>query len=320
MGRRSSASPFDERYEPHTGKHGIVKDHGRHKPEELELIEPRNPANTGPRHAGKKKHRGAGVVSVAATGALMAVVVNHVVAGTESHEVVEERLAEPEPITADILATLAPAKVEVTSIPAPPPAPEPPPAPVTEVTVKPGDTVADLAAAHGVDMYKMLAANGLGPYDLIYVGDVLKLDGPPIAVTPVQTPAPATTIVVPPLPPALPQASVGAQARQAIINSAFAQIGRFQDCTMLVTNALAQARIYHHGWPISYFTLGYQVSRFDALPGDLVYYQFGGAPGTLAHIAVYAGNGRAVHGGWNGNETREWSVDVGSGPVFIRVT
>lgn len=319
MGRYSSASPFDARYEAHTGKHGIVKDAGRHKTEELELIDPHNPANTGPRHAAKKKHRGAGVVTVAATGALMTVVVSQVTAQTESHTIVEERTAEP-PVTADATAIVIPAKVEVTTVPAPPPAPEPPPPPVTEVTVKVGDTVADLAAAHGVDMWAMLAANGLGPYDLIYAGDVLKLEGPPVAVTPVQTPAPAPAIVVPPPPAAPPVSSAGSQARQVIIGAAFAQIGRYQDCTMLVTNSLAAVNIHHHGWPISYFTLGYQVSRFDALPGDLVYYQHGGAPGTLAHIAVYAGNGRAVHGGWNGNETREWSVDVGSGPVFIRVT
>ena len=38
-----------------------------------------------------------------------------------------------------------------------------------------------------------------------------------------------------------------------------------------------------------------------------------------AHIAVYAGNGQAIHGGWNGNQTVVNSVNVGSGPVFIRV-
>ena len=39
----------------------------------------------------------------------------------------------------------------------------------------------------------------------------------------------------------------------------------------------------------------------------------------MAHIAVYAGNGMAVHGGFNGNQTVVFSANVGSGPVFIRV-
>lgn len=142
---------------------------------------------------------------------------------------------------------------------------------------------------------------------------------PKVEYIPPPEPTPTPVVVVPPKPVAPPM-NAGAAARQAIINAAYAQIGVWQDCTMLVTNSLRSVGIYHHGWPISYFTLGYQVSRLDALPGDLVYYQYGGAPGTLAHIAVYAGNGRAVHGGFNGNQTVEYSVDVGSGPVFIRVT
>lgn len=145
------------------------------------------------------------------------------------------------------------------------------------------------------------------------------IEEPKVEYTPAPAPAPTPVVVVPPA-PAQPPASAGAATRQAIVNAAYAQIGVWQDCTMLVTNSLAQVGIYHHGWPISYFNLGYQVSRVDALPGDLVYYQHGSWSGSLAHIAVYAGNGRAVHGGFNGNQTVEFSVDVGSGPVFIRVT
>lgn len=140
---------------------------------------------------------------------------------------------------------------------------------------------------------------------------------PKIEYTPAPPPPPVPVVVVPPPPPQPPQ-SAGAATRQAIINAAYGQLGWTQDCTMLVTNSLRAVGIYHHGWPISYFNLGYQVSRLDALPGDLVYYVNGGS--GWAHIAVYAGNGRAVHGGFNGNQTVEFSVDVGSGPVFIRVT
>jgi cell wall-associated NlpC family hydrolase len=102
-----------------------------------------------------------------------------------------------------------------------------------------------------------------------------------------------------------------------IASAAYAQIGVGQDCTALATNALAAAGINYHGWPAGYLSLGRTVSAAEAQPGDLAYYQNGGA--GMAHIAVYVGNGMAVHGGWNGGTTSLQSVNVGSGPVFIRV-
>ncbi|WP_160667622.1 NlpC/P60 family protein [Pseudarthrobacter sp. ATCC 49987] len=102
-----------------------------------------------------------------------------------------------------------------------------------------------------------------------------------------------------------------------IAAAAYAQIGVSQDCTALATNALAAAGINYHGWPAGYLSLGRTVSAAEAQPGDLAYYQNGGA--GMAHIAVYVGNGMAVHGGWNGGTTSLQTVNVGSGPVFIRV-
>jgi len=102
-----------------------------------------------------------------------------------------------------------------------------------------------------------------------------------------------------------------------IASAAYAQIGVAQDCTALATNALAAAGINYHGWPAGYLSLGRTVSAAEAQPGDLAYYQNGGA--GMAHIAVYVGNGMAVHGGWNGGTTSLQTVNVGSGPVFIRV-
>ena len=103
----------------------------------------------------------------------------------------------------------------------------------------------------------------------------------------------------------------------SIAAAAYAQIGVSQDCTMLATNALAAVGINYHGWPAGYLYLGRTVSAAEAQPGDLAYYQNGGM--GMAHIAVYVGNGMAVHGGWNGGTTALYSVNVGSGPVFIRV-
>ena len=102
---------------------------------------------------------------------------------------------------------------------------------------------------------------------------------------------------------------------EGIAAAALAQLGVNQDCTMLVTNALAANGIYYHGWPAGYLSLGTITS--DPQPGDLIYYADGGM--GMAHIAVYIGNGQAVHGGWNGSGTIVYSAYVGSGPVFIHI-
>lgn len=103
----------------------------------------------------------------------------------------------------------------------------------------------------------------------------------------------------------------------AIYQVALSQVGTIQDCTMLVTNALKSVGINYHDWPAGYMSLGTVVSASEAQPGDLIYYANGGM--GLAHIAVYAGNGQAIHGGWLGNQTVVNSADIGSGAVYIRV-
>ncbi len=103
----------------------------------------------------------------------------------------------------------------------------------------------------------------------------------------------------------------------AIYQAALSQVGVTQDCTMLVTNALKSVGINYHDWPAGYMSLGTAVSASEAQPGDLIYYADGGT--GVAHIAVYAGNGQAIHGGWLGNQTVVNSADVGSGAVYIRV-
>ncbi|AOT03523.1 NlpC/P60 family protein [Arthrobacter sp. U41] len=136
---------------------------------------------------------------------------------------------------------------------------------------------------------------------------VVKVQEAPAAKT--VTTKTASTQVGATAPASAPAATIAA--------AAYAQIGVGQDCTALATNALAAAGINYHGWPAGYLSLGRTVSAGEARSGDLAYYQNGGA--GLAHIAVYVGNGMAVHGGWNGGTTSLQSVNVGSGPVFIRV-
>jgi len=122
--------------------------------------------------------------------------------------------------------------------------------------------------------------------------------------------------------PAAPAAAATTQAASsnkgaAIYQAALAQLGRYQDCTMLVTNALKAVGINFHDWPAGYMSLGTVVPASQAQPGDLVYYANGGL--GMAHIAVYAGNGQAVHGGWLGNQTVLNSANVAGGAVYIRV-
>ena len=127
----------------------------------------------------------------------------------------------------------------------------------------------------------------------------------------------ATAAVAAPVAAKPAAAGVASGMGSTIASAAYAQLGVAQDCTALVTNSLAAAGINYHGWPAGYLSLGRTVSAAEAQPGDLAYYQNGGA--GVAHIAVYVGGGKAVHGGWNGGTTSLQSVNVGSGPVFIRV-
>ena len=134
--------------------------------------------------------------------------------------------------------------------------------------------------------------------------------------TPVATAAPSVA-AKPAAPAAATTQAASSNKGAAIYQAALAQLGRYQDCTMLVTNALKAVGINFHDWPAGYMSLGTVVPASQAQPGDLVYYANGGT--GLAHIGVYAGNGQAVHGGWLGNQTVLNSANIGSGAVYIRV-
>lgn len=129
-------------------------------------------------------------------------------------------------------------------------------------------------------------------------------------------PTPTQTLPSPQKPVQAPPASASGKGA-TIVAAAYAQLGVPQDCTALVSNSLAAVGIHFHDWPAGYMSLGKIVPASQAQPGDLAYYANGGT--GLAHIAVYVGNGMAVHGGWNGGTTALATVNVGSGPVFIRV-
>ncbi|GLB68373.1 hypothetical protein AHIS1636_28150 [Arthrobacter mangrovi] len=101
----------------------------------------------------------------------------------------------------------------------------------------------------------------------------------------------------------------------ALVASAYSQIGVSQDCTALVENALRSAGISVGDLaPAQFFAYGTQVSTPQ--PGDMIYYDDAGA--GVPHIAIYVGNGQAIHGGWTGYTTTLADAYIGSGPVFIR--
>ena len=142
------------------------------------------------------------------------------------------------------------------------------------------------------------------------------------AATPAATPVVATAAPTVAAQAAAPAAAATTQVASsnkgaAIYQAALSQLGVFQDCTLLVTNALKAVGINFHDWPAGYMSLGTVVPASQAQPGDLIYYANGGM--GLAHIAVYAGNGQAIHGGWLGNQTALNTANVGSGAVYIRV-
>lgn len=135
------------------------------------------------------------------------------------------------------------------------------------------------------------------------------------APAPVVEVAPASTVEAAPA-AALPAASNSAK-RDAVVAAAlgYAQINAQTDCTMLATNSLRAAGINFHGWPMDYMQLGTVTS--NPQPGDLVLYASNGF--GQQHIAVYIGNGQAVHGGWNGMGTTIFSVNLptGSAPIYV---
>lgn len=106
--------------------------------------------------------------------------------------------------------------------------------------------------------------------------------------------------------------SVGSQASSSkgkeIVSGALSLVGGSMDCTMLATLALQKGTgVYFHGWPEDYrnFPGAVETSWGDAQSGDILVYRDGtsydmNGPGHADHVAIYIGNGMAVHGGWNG--------------------
>ncbi|MGJ3190416.1 hypothetical protein FQP90_15430 [Paenarthrobacter nitroguajacolicus] len=100
--------------------------------------------------------------------------------------------------------------------------------------------------------------------------------------------------------PAAPAAAAPAAApavggvNAAMVASAYAQIGIMQDCTAMVEKALGSAGIpVGDLGPMQFMNYGKVVS--DPQPGDMIV--------QSGHVAIFIGNGQAISGGINGNQT-----------------
>lgn len=98
----------------------------------------------------------------------------------------------------------------------------------------------------------------------------------------------------------------------AMVASAYAQIGVMQDCTAMVEKALGSAGIPVGDLaPMQFMNYGKVVS--DPQPGDMIV--------QSGHVAIYIGNGQAISGGINGNQTGIHPISwlTATGPItYVR--
>lgn len=130
-----------------------------------------------------------------------------------------------------------------------------------------------------------------------------------VAAPVVEVAAPVAEVapVIAPEPAAVAPSGVGG----ALVASAYAQLGVAQDCTAMVENALASIGIITGDiGPSNFFGYGTVVS--DPQPGDLM------VQGN-AHVAIYVGNGMAISGGFNGQNTVLHPISYIGGSAFVRV-
>ena len=134
--------------------------------------------------------------------------------------------------------------------------------------------------------------------------------------TPAPAPAPAPEETVTPAPE-----QTASSLGDRISSSAQELVGVTDGlwCTQVVQQALANAGVSdaYQLWPDQYQGVyGYYTD--SPLAGDLIYYNNGGR--GVDHIAIYIGNGQAVHGNYNGKTVIADAYQSGMGnPQYIRV-
>lgn len=139
--------------------------------------------------------------------------------------------------------------------------------------------------------------------------------------TPAETPAPEQTETPAPEVQAPAETPATSTLGQRISAEAQKLVGVTDGlwCTQVVQQALANAGVSdaYQLWPDQYAgQYGYYTN--DPQEGDLLYYNNGGR--GVDHIAIYIGNGQAVHGNYEGKTVIASAyLSTAASPQFIRV-
>ena len=224
---------------------------------------------------------------------------------TASQEAVKEEVQEKE-VEATPVETTTEAPVEDTvETPAETPAPEQTETPAPEQTETPAPEQTETPAPEQT---------------VTPAPEQTETPAPEQTVTPApeqtETPAPEQTVT--PTPESTPTTTTLGQK----ISQAAQQLVGVTDglwCTQVVQQALANAGVSdaYQLWPDQYAgQYGYYTD--SPAEGDLIYYNNGGR--GVDHIAIYIGNGQAVHGNYNGKTVIAGAYVDGAGtPQYIRV-
>ncbi len=194
-------------------------------------------------------------------------------------------------------------------------------------TVRGGDTLAVIASRYSTTVDNLAALNHLSNPNVLYVGEVLKVDG--TAPSSSVTTASATTSSSTSSGSSSASSSSGSAGSSApstagessaaaeAVKVALAQVGKPYswggagpssfDCSGLVMYAYAAAGVSLPHFTVSQMDDTTRVSSSQLEPGDLVFYNTGGGaqPG---HVAMYIGGGRVVSANTTGTNVQTQSL------------
>ena len=237
---------------------------------------------------------------------------------TEEKAVVEETPAQTEEVKTETTETTTDTTTDTTETPEAPAAPvETPSVDTTTQTPEQNPTPAPEAPAAPVET-PSVDTTTQAPEQNTTPAPAAPEQTPEQNPTPApeQTPAPAPEETVTPAPE-----QTASSLGDRISSSAQELVGVTDGlwCTQVVQQALANAGVSdaYQLWPDQYQGVyGYYTDSPQA--GDLIYYNNGGR--GVDHIAIYIGNGQAVHGNYNGKTVIADAYQSGMGnPQYIRV-
>jgi peptidoglycan endopeptidase LytE len=170
-------------------------------------------------------------------------------------------------------------------------------------TVRPGDTLASIAARLGTTVAHLAAVNHLADPNLIMPGDELVLSA---------SRSPQTSVAT--APPTAPDAALAVQAALSQIGKPYVWGGASPavgfDCSGLVMYAWGAAGVSLPHYSVFQYEDTKPISASELLPGDLVFYDTGSGP-QPGHEAMYIGNGMVVAADQPGTAVQTQPIDDG---------